>query len=172
MAIRPSLRGSASSQLPQNPIGRFGQVSGNKIRRRGPLHRVPGELAFSIAGADENTARMGVASELDIGVAIPDHKRASQIESALPGRLIQHASSWLAAVTVFRGGGRAIVDGIDSRARFRELLHHQLMDFVHKRLGKVAAGKAGLIGHHNNWSARLVESPKTVYDSRDYKYTT
>src|SRR5258708_27830335 len=76
----------------------------------------------------------------------------------LAGRAFEHSEFRLSAIAAVGGSVRAIVNAFDARTGGSRLLGHELVDSVHKRLGKIAAADSGLIGDDDNGQPGFIEA--------------
>jgi len=81
--------------LPQDPVCCLRETFSDKIGLHGPICRVPGEFAFTVAGTGENAARTLFSRKFHVAITIPNDKAALQIERVLSGRAIRHARRFL-----------------------------------------------------------------------------
>jgi len=96
--------------------------------------------------------------EFDVNVPIASHKGTAQVQGMLAGRAFEHSEFRLSAIAAVGGSVRAIVNAFDARTGGSKLLGHELVDSVHKRLGKIAAADSGLIGDDDNGQPGFIEA--------------
>jgi hypothetical protein len=76
----------------------------------------------------------------------------------LASRAFEHSEFRLAAIAAIGRSVRAIVNAFDARAGGSKPLGHELVDSVHKRLGKIAASDAGLIGDDDDGQPGFIQA--------------
>jgi hypothetical protein len=130
---------------------------------------VAGKFAFSVAGANQYAPSAGTVGEFDVKVAIANHKGTAQVQGMLASRAFEHSEFRLSAIAAVGWSVRAIVNAFDTRTGGCKPLGHELVDSVHKRLGKIAAADAGLIGDDDNGQPGFIEAANGSRDK--WKHT-
>ena len=132
---------------------------------------MPLNFAFPVAGAHHDGARSDTMSQLDIAVTIADNKGAAQIQAVFAGCALQHSRLRLAACAGVIARVRTIVQRVDMRTFFGELLCHQLVNRVDQRVRKISAADAGLIGDYDGRVLRVVQPPDSRRDKGKHTKT-
>ncbi|MDQ1409099.1 MAG: hypothetical protein QOJ41_834 [Acidobacteriaceae bacterium] len=118
---------------------------------------MPENFTLAIAGAHHDTASADAVRQLRVAMAVADNERARQVDAVFRGGLIQHAGARFSArASVARDVG-TIIDAIQVRPGFSQLLGHQIVDGVHQRFGVVSTSDSGLVGDHKDKNAALVQ---------------
>jgi hypothetical protein len=99
-----------------------------------------------------------VVGEFDVKVTIANHKGTAQVQGMLASRAFEHSELRLSAIAAIGRSVRAIINACDMRIGGSKLLGHELVDSVHKRLGKMAVADAGLIRDDDNGQPSFVEA--------------
>lgn len=142
------------------------KVGRDKIGLKLPLRGVPQIFDFPITGAHQDALRSGAARQLHIDVAIAHDKGSKQIDGVLPSCPCKHTCFWLAAIAVVIRNVWAIVNGFYMRVGGSELLDHEFVDRLYKRLWKIASANAGLIRDDNHGQPSLIQAADRLHDMR------
>src|SRR5689334_5651280 len=110
---------------------------------------MPLKLACSVAGTDKDRARSNTVRQLNIAMAIADHKRPAQIQAVITGGLLQQPRPRLAARACVVSSMRTIVQRVDMRSLFGKLGCYQVVNRSDQRFRKVPPADTGLIRDHD-----------------------
>ncbi len=97
-------------------------------------------------------------AHLQIRVAVADNPGSGNIQCVLAGRAFEQAWIGLAALAGIFRFMWAKINSVDARAAGSKFRNHFLVDFVNERFRKYIARYSGLICHHDDGYARIIQS--------------
>jgi hypothetical protein len=133
---------------------------------------MPGNFAFAVTRADQNTTCTNAMCQLDIAVTVSDHKGAPQIKSMFVSGALKHAWLRFAAIAAVSAAVRAIVNRVNARVPGGELLSHAFMNSTDQGFGKITTANAGLIRNHYDRQFCVIQATNRASGKREHMKTT